>query len=347
MQSQIMQRNINIGNIDMTVVPRTAAEKNITIILRYDDDSRRNINILHPCQISVSYITLSIGAGTILFPATVATCPFTWLETSSASTHDVIITANSTNKAAILYVTPGQGDAADVMRYSEMIPVLWGSHLSAIVHRTERQIFSKSVIDLLGLMTPMRSLLATKVTLVQTDPRTPNSGSDDMSLRLRLNDFSSAPTEIVQDYVETSVVGGLATFGGFWTFVNGAFTMFFGANLLYFLLRRRPLSALGIVHIFQSRSLVRNWHEDFPALRTEGGLPGSKSAGIVAFIRERLVDLDDEEIESIEKDIEAQLSSSATEYEAVSTSETKVQVTSSNSSVEKSVATEPLSRPHP
>ncbi|KAJ7323195.1 hypothetical protein DFH08DRAFT_817774 [Mycena albidolilacea] len=54
---------------------------------------------------------------------------------------------------------------------------------------------------------------------------------------------------------------------------------------------RRPLSALGVVHIFQRRALVRRWHEGFPTIHTEGGLPGSENAGIVAFIRERLVDL--------------------------------------------------------
>lgn len=56
---------------------------------------------------------------------------------------------------------------------------------------------------------------------------------------------------------------------------------------------RRPLSALGLVHVFQRRHLVRRWHEDFPLIHSEGGLPGSDSAGIVAFIRERLVDLGD------------------------------------------------------
>ncbi|KAJ7208617.1 hypothetical protein GGX14DRAFT_566833 [Mycena pura] len=56
----------------------------------------------------------------------------------------------------------------------------------------------------------------------------------------------------------------------------------------------RPLSALGVVHLFQRRSLSRQWNEDFPALRTEGGLPGSESAGIVAFIRERLVAVGDD-----------------------------------------------------
>jgi hypothetical protein len=49
------------------------------------------------------------------------------------------------------------------------------------------------------------------------------------------------------------------------------------------------LSALGFVHIFRRRPLIRQWHEDAPALHSEGGLPGAGSADIVAFIRECLV----------------------------------------------------------
>jgi hypothetical protein len=36
-------------------------------------------------------------------------------------------------------------------------------------------------------------------------------------------------------------------------------------------------------------------HEDSPTLRTEGGDPGTENAGVVAFLRERLVDLDDDD----------------------------------------------------
>ncbi|KAF8145561.1 hypothetical protein K438DRAFT_1781878 [Mycena galopus ATCC 62051] len=74
---------------------------------------------------------------------------------------------------------------------------------------------------------------------------------------------------------------------------------------------RRPLSALVVVHVFQCRRLVRRWHEDFPAIHTEGSLPGSKSAGIVAFIRERLLDLGEDPhapTDSDHPDIEAQTS---------------------------------------
>ncbi|KAJ6467335.1 hypothetical protein C8R45DRAFT_1019815 [Mycena sanguinolenta] len=99
------------------------------------------------------------------------------------------------------------------------------------------------------------------------------------------------PIRYFQDTADASALSGIATFGGFWTFVNGTFALFFGANIVYFAFGRRPLSALGVVHLFQRRALVRKWYEDFPAIQTEGSLPGSDNAGIVAFIRERLVDL--------------------------------------------------------
>ncbi|KAJ7908568.1 hypothetical protein B0H13DRAFT_2331224 [Mycena leptocephala] len=72
---------------------------------------------------------------------------------------------------------------------------------------------------------------------------------------------------------------------------------------------RRPLSALGMVHLFQRRRPVRTWLEDFPTIHTEGGLPGSDSAGIIAFIRERLVNLGDTPgtTDVAEADIEAQM----------------------------------------
>lgn len=59
--------------------------------------------------------------------------------------------------------------------------------------------------------------------------------------------------------------------------------------------------------MFQRRRLVRQWHEDFPAIHTEGGLPGSESAGIVVFICERLVDLE-EDSSPHEEDLEVQTS---------------------------------------
>ncbi|KAJ6491190.1 hypothetical protein C8R45DRAFT_1138267 [Mycena sanguinolenta] len=125
---------------------------------------------------------------------------------------------------------------------------------------------------------------------LQSDNLTTN---DTNITALRLSQVSTIPVKFFRDTADASFLSGIATFGGFWTFVNGAFALFFGANVIYFAFGRRPLSALGVVHLFQRRTLVQSWYEDFPAIQTEGGLPGSENAGIVAFIRERLVDLGD------------------------------------------------------
>ncbi|KAJ7065871.1 hypothetical protein C8F01DRAFT_1126822 [Mycena amicta] len=133
-----------------------------------------------------------------------------------------------------------------------------------------------------------------------TLPGAPNGNETFASLRI-INPYNLV-NRIEVEVTDSSALSGLSNVGGFWTFVNGTFALFFGANIFYFAFGRRPLSALGVAHLFQRSSLARNWHEDFPALHTEGGLPGSDSAGIVAFIRERLVDLDRQAPEGPEKD---------------------------------------------
>ncbi|KAJ6484740.1 hypothetical protein C8R45DRAFT_1098896 [Mycena sanguinolenta] len=157
-----------------------------------------------------------------------------------------------------------------------------------------------------------------KISAVQPDPSPSSSGPTTATLRLvrvyqgltALTDPGSAPIEVRNELRDPSMLDGLSSAGGLWTFANGAFAFLFGADLLYFFLgyyvflcllryRRhhrtghRPLSALGLLHIFQKRTLKRKWHEDFPVLRTEGGRPGSETARIVAFLREILVDIDD------------------------------------------------------
>jgi hypothetical protein len=81
----------------------------------------------------------------------------------------------------------------------------------------------------------MRSIILRPVLLLQEDKMPPNFGSDTVSLRLRpRTDFYSS-TNVVQDYTDASILNGIATFGGFWTFMDSAFAILFGANILYFL----------------------------------------------------------------------------------------------------------------
>ncbi|KAF7378257.1 Short-chain dehydrogenase/reductase family protein [Mycena sanguinolenta] len=158
------------------------------------------------------------------------------------------------------------------------VPLLPGSQLFGSLAWSQRQTVSQS-------QEPSDVIFSPEVHGLQQ-----NTSAEGNITSLTLS-VVRTPIRYYQDTVDASTLSGIATFGGFWTFVNGTFALFFGANIVYFVFGRRPLSALGVVHLFQRRALVRNWYEDFPAIQTEGGLPGSENAGIVAFIRERLVDL--------------------------------------------------------
>ncbi|KAJ7663296.1 hypothetical protein DFH06DRAFT_1324771 [Mycena polygramma] len=197
---------------------------------------------------------------------TIVSCDLGW-EALALNDSPLSIALNFTpDTGSIIYVTPGQGDNTDdILQYTDPIPVPSGTQLFAVLSWTRRQIYTTASSRLLG---PFAS--------------------------------SYNPTKFLQDAAATPL-DGISAVGGVWTFVNATFVLFFGANFMYFAFGRRPLSALGILHLFQRRALTRRWHEDFPALQTEGGQPGSESAGIVAFIRERLVDID-----SVEEDPEKQ-----------------------------------------
>ncbi|KAJ7858013.1 hypothetical protein B0H14DRAFT_2749870 [Mycena olivaceomarginata] len=185
---------------------------------------------------------------------------------------------------------------------SSGVPLLSGSRLFGVVTWTRRDLIITSTW---GFSPRVETIFTPDITALQPDPR---NVSDPSATTLTLFQPFGAPTRrLLRETVEATALSGIATFGGFWTFLNGAFALFFGANVLYFMFGRRPLSALGLVHILQRRRLVRQWHDDFPAIHTEGGLPGSESAGIVAFIRERLVDLEqDPGAATVPPDVEAQ-----------------------------------------
>ncbi|KAF7355817.1 Short-chain dehydrogenase/reductase family protein [Mycena venus] len=211
-----------------------------------------------------------------------------------------------------VYATPVQGKLSEELQYLSVdycdtgAGLFPGSRLLGVFTWTRR--------DTLNLRssrwaTPSWiSVFIADVSGLQTVPANGTLESNIATLTLFQRDIFA--TKVVQDTVDATAVTGIATFGGVWTFLNGAFTLFFGANVLYFSFGRRPLSALGIVHMCQRRRLIRQWHEDFPDIHTEEGRPGSESAGIVAFIRERLVDLgeDPRGTEPRQSDVEAQTS---------------------------------------
>ncbi|KAF7378152.1 hypothetical protein MSAN_00239700 [Mycena sanguinolenta] len=250
------------------------------------------------------------------FIASLWSCITTWqdVQTIDITVHFDSSESIATKVTPVIYVQLGQGDFNDIARYTEPVAFMPNAHLFATLTWTEQQLMSSaSVIG--GLALASKNVLTSELHTLQADTRfLPHTTWDPTNSTLPDSTLSivqaaTDPVKFVQQYTETSALNGLATIGGFWTFVNGAFALFFGANVVYFLFGRRPLTALGIVHIFQRKALIRKWHEDFPALHSEGSRPGSEGAGIVAFVRERLVDVDEDYIHG--SDLEAQKSSNS------------------------------------
>jgi hypothetical protein len=75
-----------------------------------------------------------------------------------------------------------------------------------------------------------------EITGLQTDPTSEVVGPDIGMLTLRQPFVYPNPTEYLQDVPDTSHTAGVSDLGGFWAFVDGAFTLFFGANVVYFAL---------------------------------------------------------------------------------------------------------------
>ncbi|KAJ6543081.1 hypothetical protein B0H19DRAFT_1239217 [Mycena capillaripes] len=262
------------------------------------------------CQLDLMS-TRMLAANCASLKLTHLTGPCGWLDPSSfVSIVNVSISLLISPDVAGVYIRPAQGNLSPdwtalssiPLSYSA-VPLFPGSNLSGVFSWTRRDILSETVVWGSSRRT---TVFTADVTGLQTTGPPTNSRVATLTL------FQQSPNaeRLLQDTVDATAITGIATFGGFWTFLNGAFALFFGANVIYFMFGRRPLSALGVVHMFQRRQLVRQWHEDFPAIHTEGGIPGFESAGIVAFIRERLVDLGDDprETEDRPSDIEAQTS---------------------------------------
>ncbi|KAJ6497354.1 hypothetical protein C8R45DRAFT_1093745 [Mycena sanguinolenta] len=196
-------------------------------------------------------------------------------------------------------------DSVHLQIPSDSVPVVPGSHLFGRLTWTQRETLSRPVF---GVLTSSKPVFAAEIIGLQPYPSASTTGTNGATLVL-FHPYSKA-IKLQQDSLDITPLSGFSTFGGLWTFVEGVFVLFFGANMMYFALGRRPLSALGLIHIFQRRALVRQWHDDFPSLRTEGGQPGSESAGIVAFIRERLIDIDQGAEMETKYDLQAQRSRS-------------------------------------
>ncbi|EDR01555.1 uncharacterized protein LACBIDRAFT_333248 [Laccaria bicolor S238N-H82] len=147
----------------------------------------------------------------------------------------------------------------DVVANTIPTPMFPGLNLAGNISREFKRRFVKPPLASWGIFSSSTSFLVTGLSPLFYDPsslipRSPDTGT------LRIfgqNDHSD--WELHQDYRDKSVWSGLASVGGFWTFLNGAFGIIFGTRLVLILFASKvslgagikPGSIFGIAHLFQ------------------------------------------------------------------------------------------------
>ncbi|KAJ7447706.1 hypothetical protein FB451DRAFT_1188231 [Mycena latifolia] len=139
----------------------------------------------------------------------------------------------STNESTLAYVYVGEGDLNGSIGHIDPITLVPGSHILVSLTFNLRTVFSHSLAGLLGFSSGSQALVINKVNMAQQDPSPPDAGPQTASLRLiRLY---REPSELLEEYDDTSVITGISFVGGFWTVVNSVVVFLFGADAIYFL----------------------------------------------------------------------------------------------------------------
>ncbi|KAJ6588387.1 hypothetical protein B0H19DRAFT_1099093 [Mycena capillaripes] len=182
-QARVMTRDIKVAQPWSLSYP-AGSQGNIIMLLRHFSPSSvasMTITRTYPGSIpqiwgdSNDIYTLSSPVDIML--------SYSWEDLSPS---DLIVSANFSDPSDILYVKLGQGEPSDVDSYAEAIPLLAGSHLSAVLSRKQRDLFSNNALDLFGVTTPFKSIILTPVLLMQQDPSPPDLRPNTASLRFHI-----------------------------------------------------------------------------------------------------------------------------------------------------------------
>ncbi|KAF7357204.1 Short-chain dehydrogenase/reductase family protein [Mycena sanguinolenta] len=111
---------------------------------------------------------------------------------------------------------------------TEPIPMVSESRLFGRLTWTQRETESRWILGIPVAFTPV---FMAEITGLQPYPSASTTTNE--ATLLLYNPYTSA-IRLQQDSSDTTPLSGFSTFGGFWTFVNGAFVLFFGANVMYF-----------------------------------------------------------------------------------------------------------------
>ncbi|KAJ7718995.1 hypothetical protein B0H16DRAFT_1796107 [Mycena metata] len=92
--------------------------------------------------------------------------------------------------------------------------------------------WTKRPVRTQGLWPTYTSLFIPEITALQPFPGA-NMGGTSLTRLTLVNEYGAA-TKLLQDTAAATVLSGMASFGGLWTFINTAFAFLFGADVVYF-----------------------------------------------------------------------------------------------------------------
>ncbi|KAJ6467430.1 hypothetical protein C8R45DRAFT_938768 [Mycena sanguinolenta] len=140
-----------------------------------------------------------------------AICPLSWSEIQSISLSIAVPLSGA--------IVGFSCDSLECDTYGQIgIPLLAGSRLFAGLAWSQRRTISGAQFthspEIIGLQQ--------------------NTSAEVNITSLTLGAVPPFDFRLLQDTADSSFLSGISTFGGFWTFVNGTFALFFGANIVYF-----------------------------------------------------------------------------------------------------------------
>ncbi|KAJ7166535.1 hypothetical protein C8R43DRAFT_946083 [Mycena crocata] len=130
-----------------------------------------------------------------------------------------------------VYIRAGDLTANALLNYLDHLqPTLLvpGAPLIGVLSWTRRDLITDSHW---GISIPRITLFTSDVVSLYPDPRLSNNSlSPNVATVTFFQANEGFPTRIMRDTVDETPLSGVSTFGGFWTFLNGAFVLIFGAN---------------------------------------------------------------------------------------------------------------------
>ncbi|KAF9522466.1 hypothetical protein CPB83DRAFT_911328 [Crepidotus variabilis] len=96
---------------------------------------------------------------------------------------------------------------------------------------------------------------------------------------------------MAEDYVDQSMLSGLAAVGGLWAFFAGIFAAIFGTSMMRILFGLKPLSVFGLIHWFQKLQLKEACTMNYPRMEHDLKAP-HPDRGLISLIYDQLLDVD-------------------------------------------------------